>query len=347
GLEFPFHSDFVQFDIPQLFDRRLRLTGEVAFRKFSNAGYHGFGSRSQRVEAGSDATEAERNFHTYDRIYPSITANARWQLIDRPVEVGKWRLEVFGGTRLMYNAFNIYESSLLERDVLRVRSSDPASETLRDLLLGTNDHFLWLLNAGFLFDTRDQEFAPTRGTFSELSGRFSPGVDADLVYGGVTLSTSWFASLYRDYLVLAGRFVFDAQFGNVPFYEQTFFGTFSPQDGPAGGGAVRGVVRQRFAGRVKTVGNLELRSQLLPFELFGAKFNVGLTAFFDAGRVWADFETRTLDGENLDDPFLTFEAGTGGGLRLRWGQTFIIRADFAYSPTQDTTGLYIDVGHIF
>jgi len=43
----------------------------------------------------------------------------------------------------------------------------------------------------------------------------------------------------------------------------------------------------------------------------------------------------------------TFKVGTGGGLRVRWGETFLIRFDGAYSPTEGIPGFYVDIGHVF
>lgn len=342
GLELPFHSDYIGFDIPSLGHPRLRLTGEVAFRKFSNTGYHRFGSRSERVEGN----EVPRRFHTYDRTYPSLTGNLRWQLIDRPVPVGKWRLEAFGGVRAAYNIIRIYNQSLLEQDRNRV-DTDPTADVLRDLLRGTEDHWLVVIGGGLLFDTRDQEFAPTRGTFSELSLRLSPGVDDDLLFAGFTASTSWFASLYKHHLMVAVRVLADLQIGRVPIYEMTTFGTFNPQDGPGGSVGVRGVLQQRYAGKLKAIGNLELRTLFARFSGFGQGFQLGANVFTDVGRVWADFESLSLDSEPLDGPFSAFSVGLGGGLRLLWGQTFVIRADVAHAPVEGTWGQYIQVGHVF
>jgi len=30
-----------------------------------------------------------------------------------------------------------------------------------------------------------------------------------------------------------------------------------------------------------------------------------------------------------------------------WGETLVIRADYAVSPSEGTDGLYIDIGHAF
>ncbi len=347
GLEFPFHSDYVIFDVPAFLDRRLRLTGQAAFAQFSNSGYYGFGSRSQRTPLPDAPTETELRFHTYERTYPSAQANLRWQLIDRPVPVGKERLELFGGSRVAYNAFQIYPGSLLEQDILRAGGAGDDGETLRALLQGTSDHILWVLNVGLLLDTRDQEFVPTTGTFTELSARVSPGLDQDLAYVGFTLNSAWFAPLAGPALVAAGRLVFDGIFGDAPFYELTQFGALNPATGPGGSWSLRGVPIQRFAGKLKAIGNLELRAKLLHLSPFGQRVALGLIGFADIGRVWADLDGRSLGGQRLDGPLSQFALGLGGGLRVQWGETFVIRADYAVSPTEGTSGLYIDVGQVF
>jgi hypothetical protein len=65
--------------------------------------------------------------------------------------------------------------------------------------------------------------------------------------------------------------------------------------------------------------------------------------FFDTGRTWADYRALThLDGEGLG-----LKIGAGGGLRLQWGETFLIRVDPAWSPDADPVGFYVDINHAF
>jgi outer membrane translocation and assembly module TamA len=91
---------------------------------------------------------------------------------------------------------------------------------------------------------------------------------------------------------------------------------------------------------------VELRSKFLPFRILKHHFNLGAVVFTDVGRAWADYKVRRdLDGENPAG--LGLKAGVGGGLRLQWGEAFLIRADVAWSHVDDNLGIYIDASHVF
>ena len=65
-------------------------------------------------------------------------------------------------------------------------------------------------------------------------------------------------------------------------------------------------------------------------------------------RMFEPFFTTKATGHGLG---LAAVAGilraAGGGLRVRWGETLVIRFDGAYSPTEHTPGFYVDIGHVF
>ena len=106
---------------------------------------------------------------------------------------------------------------------------------------------------------------------------------------------------------------------------------------------MRGVPAQRYYGKVKAFSNVELRSELFDFELFGDRRRVGLTGFGDFGRLWSDYESHPeLDGEGLG-----LKYGLGGGLRLTSGKAFVLRLDVAWSPDADPVSAYLISGHHF
>lgn len=353
GIEVPFHDDYLNMDFPGLAGDRLRITARVGFRKFANTGYYGFGNDSAAEEpwTGLDpdenlkAYQAARRYHRFDHIYPLLLFNARVKLWDRSSVLQRRRIEALFGLNTTYNIVRPYPTSKLEHDIAETQTDTPDAKTLGNLLQGTEPHTLMVLSVGALFDTRDHEYTPTRGTFTEVSVRASPGVQLGMRYAGFTLNSAWFKSLVGEYLSFAVRGVADVIVGDAPFYELTRFGALMPRDGPGGGWSLRGVPRQRYAGKIKLIQNLELRSMFWKFTIKKSRFAVGAVAFLDAARIWADLHRTELGGENIDGG--SFKLGTGGGLRVRWGETFLVRFDGAYSPTDKSTGFYVDVGHVF
>jgi hypothetical protein len=353
GAEFPFHDDYLNFDFPGLLGDRLRITGRVGFRKFANTGYYGFGNDSiaqtpwDTIDPDEDlaAYQAARKFHRFDHIYPLLLFNARVQLWDRSTPEQRRRVEALVGLNTTYNIVRPYDGSKLEQDIAAAGEDTPDGRALANLLRGTDPHALLVLSLGALVDTRDHEYTPTRGTFTEVSVRSSPGVQQDLRYAAVTVNSAWYRALVGEYLSFAVRGVVDVISGDAPFYELTRFGALMPRDGPGGGWSLRGIPRQRYSGKVKLIQNLELRSIFWRFSVRKSRFAVGAVAFVDAARIWADTRPTNLGGMSLDGG--TFKVGTGGGLRVRWGETFLIRFDGAYSPTEGTPGFYVDIGHIF
>src|SRR5258708_39595513 len=75
--------------------------------------------------------------------------------------------------------------------------------------------------------------------------------------------------------------------------------------------------------------NVEIRATPFPrFELLGQRLRVGTTTFFDAGRVWNQYDAiSAADGHTLG-----LKNGIGGGLFLQWGEAAIFRIEAAYSP---------------
>jgi hemolysin activation/secretion protein len=79
------------------------------------------------------------------------------------------------------------------------------------------------------------------------------------------------------------------------------------------------------------------------FHVRGSEYELGSVAFFDAGRVWADLHAvPELDGTGLG-----LKYGTGIGLRLHKGKTFVLRADVAWSPDARPLGFYFLAGQMF
>ena len=127
----------------------------------------------------------------------------------------------------------------------------------------------------------------------------------------------------------------DPPFAELPRFEDTY--------AVGGSNGVRGVPQERYYGKVKVFGNVELRVKLLDFHAFSKLWGFGFETFFDGGRVWAD----TSAHPELDGTGFGLKYGVGGGLRLSSGTAFVIRGDLAWSPDAKPIGAYITGGEMF
>ncbi len=343
----PMHDDYVRIDAPGIFGDKLRIQAELFFNKLATMPYYGVGPRT--AEAEFSDTELERSlrarrYHHYDRAIVGGRAFLRFTVLKLAAEGEDPRLEVYDGTQVSYVWREVYPGSKLVRDIAARREAGPKGDALRALLHTPETYPLIAKSFGLLWDDRDHEFAPSRGSFTEIGVRLSPGAIDRLSHARLHVATRWFAPLFRDYLVFAHRAAIDVLGGDAPVDELTQIGVLQSEDF-GGSVTIRGVPLRRFGGRLKLLGQAELRGSFPWFELLEQRLQIGVVAFVDAARVWADFEsTPALDEDFERSPFTL---GTGGGLRIRWADTFIMRADGAYSPTEDSTGIYVDVGHAF
>jgi hemolysin activation/secretion protein len=126
----------------------------------------------------------------------------------------------------------------------------------------------------------------------------------------------------------------------VPLYDLNQIQTsFKQQEGLGGAKSVRGVLKNRFAGRGMMLWNAELRYRALDFAAAGKPFHLVLSAFADAGRVWEG-------GLQADQLFDDLHRGYGGGLHVGMGENFTVAAD---AGTSSETGLqiYIGLGYLY
>jgi outer membrane protein assembly factor BamA len=196
------------------------------------------------------------------------------------------------------------------------------------------------IRAGLLWDTRDHEIGPHRGTWAEaLVQRVDKGL------GSTEDFTRWTATV-RQYVPLGSRVVFAQRVivqgieGDAPFNElSTIQSSFKQQEGLGGSGSIRGIPKERYIGKALFLSNSELRWHALDFTLFDRRSFLALSGFADAGRVWTDrFDLATT----LSD----LHVGYGGGVRLGFGPSFIVATDVGHS-SESAAAIYIGLGWMY
>ncbi|MBW2454671.1 MAG: hypothetical protein JRI68_09175 [Deltaproteobacteria bacterium] len=339
GAELTMQVYFLRLNFPELLGGALRLTPEVFFVRRINAGYFGLGNASRPGLSEAERTGPETGrVNQYMSTSPMVLCNAQ-------IDMG-YGLSALVGGLLRASFVDPYANSRLAVDASALdRWGEP-------LIRGVDPegHGYGRLAAGGQFDSRDHETAPQRGMFHSLGGYLSPPgpMGSDHWFGGVTADARFFAPVIRDHLVAGLRVLGDMQFGDPPFYQLGQYGVFRDQ-GFTGSRGLRGPPQGRYHGRVKVLGNLELRAMFLSFMLFEQRWRFGASAVADAGRVWADYRIDPV----LDGTGLGLKYGVGGGPRLQVGETVMIRIDAVYSPHSPDgygdlpVGIYWDMRELF
>lgn len=324
----PYIDFYSKLTVTRLFGSPFQLDIRPSFTDEQTLYYFGMGNASTTQRpAGTSLT-----YFQYGRIHPSIVADLRFKIVDH--FAGKT------GVRYTQTWLSIPAESKLGDDI---RNGSPV---VKSLIGPTGNQSVVLFRYGLQFDDRDNEVTPHLGTFDEFEFKWSPGGPGasstfPFRYGEVSANVRGYVPLFTRRLTLAARLVGDLLFGDVPFYELSRF-----EDSYAVGGSngVRGVPGQRYYGKVKVFGNVELRARLFDFRLLGKPMTLGFAGFFDGGRVWADTKPHPeLDGTRL----AVLRYGVGGGPRVMSGTAFVLRADVAWSPDAMPIGAYVSAGEMF
>ena len=321
GVIVPYQDLYVQLIVPRFLMPSLELEIRPEYSWETTLGYYGLGNASS---AALPDGESQKYFE-YGRLHPELYLQLRWRILDH----------VIGRTGLRYvqNWLQVASDSKLEQDLL---SGSPEVKTL---LGSTAPSGVALFSYGIQFDNRDNNVSAHKGTFDSFDVQVSPGGTPWLPYryAQATADMRFYIPIWRPRITLAGRVAGDILYGNPPFYELARF-----EDTYAIGGlnGVRGVPAQRYYGKVKALGNVEVRTELVKFHALGKPVIFGIVAFLDGGRVWAD----TTPQPQLDGRDVGLKYGVGGGLRLQSGSAFVLRADVAWSPDAMPIGGYVAAG---
>jgi outer membrane protein assembly factor BamA len=325
GLALPYQDLNLKLTVPRFAGSTMQLEIRSEYSWETTLNYFGLGNASSAALPAA----APHKYFMYGRLHPELEVDLRWRIVDH--------LDGRIGVRYTQNWLQVADNSKLAGDFRA------GSEEVKGLLGSTAMHGVAVLHYGIQWDTRDNDVSTHRGRYDSLNVMLSPGGAGTFLpyqYAEATATTRVFIPIWKSRVTLAGRLVADVLYGHPPFYELSRFdGTY------AIGGlyGVRGVPGQRYYGKVKALGNVELRTEIVSFHALGKLLLFGIVGFFDAGRVWADIGIHPeLDGKGIG-----LKYGVGGGVRIQSGSAFVIRADVAWSPDASPVGGYFAAGQMF
>jgi len=332
----------LQYDWLEVGGSRLRLTTRAEFAADSSGNYCG-ASPPGACEESAALAAAElagleddpaneddphdqfvRRYYKVREIRPNLYVLGRWSVQDAGP-----RLEVFGSYYGEYKRTGDFSENA------------PWPGSLYDQELGRSEEgFVSLLQVGFMADSRDNEPAPIRGHWAEVSVRQAGAFTGSTFnYGGINLTERVYLPLGTDRVVLADRAVLDMMWGAPPTSEQVRSGGTDFYNWFGGQRAGRGIRWRRVLGKARTMNQVELRATVKTWTPGSSTIDLTPIAFVDAA-YWAD-GIDTLDSG-------VFMYGTGGGMRLAINKNFILRGDVGVSPLEDwAPAIYLDVKNLF
>ncbi len=325
AVDVPYNDGYAKLTVTRFLGGPMQLVLRPSFTDEGVLYYYGMGNASSAAPpAGESST-----YFQYARVHPSVAATLSFRLLDH--------LAGEAGVRYTASWLRVPADSRLADD------ERTGSAEVRRLIGPTAGlQSVVLFDYGLEFDTRDNETSPRRGTWDEVRLKLSPGGAGSFEnkFGEVSTILRGYVPLLGRRAVLALRVVGDILFGDPPFVELPRF-----EDSYALGGSngVRGIPGQRYYGRVKVFGNVEVRARFFDFHLFKKEMTLGGAAFFDGGRVWADLQPHP----ELDGTGVGLKYGVGAGLRLASGTAFVLRGDLAWSPDATPIGGYVSAGELF
>ena len=223
------------------------------------------------------------------------------------------------------------------------------------------------LKAGVVYDTRDHENNPTRGTNLEVYMFGSPDIISkhDNSYLKLAVHFKQFFPVIQDKLTFGAHLAYQGLIaGNAPYYMlQTIQSINMKQINTEGLGStctLRGTINNRLQGNGYAWMNTELRWSFAKFRWINQNWTLATNPFFDMGMIVQPYRAEEMKALAADltavgatrtakdfykDVDQTLHCSAGIGLHVIMNQNFNINFEFGkcFDPN-DGTGLGINIG---
>lgn len=315
-------ADFTAFfDAPHLLPRGWRVDAFLGSERQIATPYYGIGNDRPYDETLDAEGGSDPYYYRFGRTRRSAVFNLQRPVLETPLRA------LFGG-------------GIVSTTIDPFPRDTGTTLFAQDFGIGEETEWSNYVRGGLVWDTRDRETGPRRGSWTELLVQWvDEGLGASSNFVRWTFTDRRYVSL-GDRLVFAHRYLVQGVTDGAPAYEVFQVQTsFKQQEGLGGAKTVRGILKNRFAGRGMVVWNAELRWRVANFQLVGRPFHAVLSAFVDQGRVW---DRQPSAGELFTD----LHRGFGGGVRVGMGENFVVALDIG---TSDDVGaqMYIGLGYLY
>jgi hypothetical protein len=247
--------DFTLFvDAPGVLPTGWRLDGFAGLEKHVASPFYGIGNATPYDETLDADGGPDPYFCRFGRTRLSLTANVQRDLMGP-------RLRALVGAGLVRTSVDPFPGD--EGATLYAAQVGPAAV----------ESWSNYVRAGLIWDTRDRESGPGRGTWTEvLVQRVDRALGASASYTRWTLTDRRYVSLTPT-IVFANRWLLQGV-GSQAFLPDLFRvqTSFKQQEGLGGAKTIRGIDKNRYVGRGLLLWNAELRWRAVDFDLAGRAF---------------------------------------------------------------------------
>ena len=299
----------IALDKPFVFGTAMRLTSSIYTARFLEDTYYGI-ANYQKIE--QDPPDGNPNYYLFQTFSSGFNGTLR---IPASINSKKQQLDVLAILNLDYET-----------------PWDNGTERLISIQqpTGYTGGRTFMIGSGIIWEARDSEFNPTRGSYLETSFEMGNKLWGSS-FNNLVVEHNMFHyltfHLIKD-ITLAHRFYAKLTSGETPYWKLAYAGDEQ---------TLRGYPSQRFLDDNVAILNTELRTWLVEFPSVDMKFGGNL--FFDVGRTFpngASLDTITND--------LKYTFGFSGTASF-FTPDFIIRGDVGFS--EEGTGVYITTGYMF
>ena len=222
---------------------------------------------------------------------------------------------------------NVYEAKLSRPSqdlssrldaIVRYRRVGIEEESTADISIADNSKEFIAAGLAYRYLNVDQLLSPSRGlSFStEITNvRSIDNSDIDFIKLKSQLTFYFPINAFQKQAILAVRGAYAGNFGDYSFFQANFL---------SGTGQLRGLSRNRFAGKSVAYGNMELRKSFLKNKNTLALFDFGMLVHGDIGRVWID-----------DDMSDRWHNSYGGGLFINILDFFALVGSYSISDQDE------------
>ncbi|MEJ2540302.1 MAG: hypothetical protein P8188_10060, partial [Gemmatimonadota bacterium] len=269
--------NFDFFDAPSLLGD-WRLDVFAGSQRQIATPYYGMGNDAP-YDPGR-VNDADPYYYRFGRTLRSALVNLQRPIADTPL-----RLLVGGG--LLYGSLDAVPEGT---------GTTLVAEEIADGIRPGVEGWINYVRAGLIWDTRDRETAPGTGTWSDLLvQRVDRALGSEVSYTRWTLTDRRYWRLGP--LVVANRLLLQGVSRDVPLADLHRLQTsFRDQEGLGGARSVRGLLRNRYAGRGMFLWNTEIRWRAVEFGLWRRSFHLALSGFFDAPSLLGDWRLDVFAG---------------------------------------------------